>query len=309
MDTQNSKKKQRDTVRLQQYRDELVELIDQAITDDGVVEVLEGVYLGRLSVPGDKVYGTLEPSLCVIAQGSKVVLVGDSRYQYDPFNCLLTTIDLPRISQVVEVSREKPYLSFRMKLDPGLVGSVVVEAGQNARKRNPNPEATRVSPLDVELLDPLVRLVRLVERPQEAQIMLPLIKREIIFRLLTGDQGDQLFHLTIPDGSTTAIAWAVEQLRKNFDQSLRIEDLAQELSMSTSSFYQHFKTVTAMTPLQFQKRVRLQEARRLMLGEGLDATNAAYRVGYADAAYFSREYKSVFGNPPMRDIQMLRAGG
>jgi AraC-like DNA-binding protein len=135
---------------------------------------------------------------------------------------------------------------------------------------------------------------------------MPLIKREIIYRLLAGDQGGQLFHLTISEGSTSAMAWAVEQLRKNFEQSFRMEYLAQELGMSVSSFYQHFKSVTAMTPLQFQKRVRLQEARRLMLGEDLDATSAAHQVGYNDAAYFSRDYKNLFGSPPMRDVQRMR---
>ncbi len=306
MDTLKGKKAERDTIRLQLYREELVELISQAIIDDGEVQVLEGVHLGRLSILGDKVYSVLEPSLCVIAQGSKVVFLGESRYQYDPFNYLLTTIELPRISQIVEVSRDKPYLSLRLVLDPNLVGSVMIEAGHNVPKRIPNAEATKVSPLNMELLDALVRLIRLIKDPEEAHILLPLIKREIIFRLLAGNQGGQLFHLTVSEGSTSSMAWAVEQLRKNFDQSFRIEDLAQELGMSVSSFYQHFKSVTAMTPLQFQKRVRLQEARRLMLGEDLDATSAAYRVGYNDAAHFNREYKNVFGKPPMRDVKQLR---
>lgn len=307
MNALKGKKEARDTIRLQLYREELVDRIGQTITEDsGEAQVLEGVYLGRLSMPGGKVYSVLEPSLCVIAQGSKVVFLGDSRYQYDPFNYLLTTIELPRISQVVEASREKPYLSLRLVLDPNLVGSVMIEAGYHVQKRNTNAEATRVSPLNVELLDALVRLIRLIDHPQEAQILMPPIKREIIYRLLAGDQGDQLFHLTIAEGSTSAMAWAVEQLRQNFDQPLRIEQLAQELGMSVSSFYQHFKSVTAMTPLQFQKRIRLQEARRLMLGENLDATSTAYQVGYNDAAYFNREYKSVFGIPPIRDVQHLR---
>ena len=299
-------KDERNALRLQLYREELVDRIGQAITDDGVTEPLEGVHLGRLSAPLDRVYSVLEPSLCIIAQGSKVVFLGDSRYQYDPFSYLLTTIELPRISHVVEASREKPYLSLRLELDPNLVGSVMMEAGYVIQKKNPNAEATKVSPLNAELLDVLVRLVRLIEYPDEARILMPLIKREIIFRLLTGDEGERLRHLAVSEGSTSSMAWAVEQLRQNFDQSFRMEDLAQELGMSVSSFYQHFKSVTAMTPLQFQKRVRLQEARRLMLGENLDATRAAYQVGYNDAAYFSRDYKSLFGNPPKRDIQLLR---
>lgn len=306
MDARTLKIGERDSIRLQLSREELVERIGQAITRDGELQPLEGVHLGRLSAPLDKVYSVLEPSLCVIAQGSKVVFLGDRRYQYDPFNYLLTTIELPRISHVVEASREKPYLSLRMELDPNLVSLVMMEAGYAIQKKNLNAQATKVSPLNPELLDVLVRLVRLIEYPDEMPILLPLIKREIIFRLLAGDQAGQLFHLTVSEGSTSSMAWAVEQLRQGFDQSFRMEDLAQELGMSVSSFYQHFKSVTAMTPLQFQKRVRLQEARRLMLGEDLDATSAAYQVGYNDAAYFSRDYKSLFGNPPKRDIQLLR---
>ena len=306
MDSDKRNKDERMALRLQMYRQELVELISQAITDDGATQVLEGVHLGRLSAPMDRVYSVLEPSLCIIAQGSKAVFLGDRRYQYDPFNYLLTTLELPRISHVVEASREKPYLSLRLELDPNLVSSVMMEAGYVRHKKHLNAEATKVSPLDAGLLDPVVRLLRLIEQPDEAPILMPLIKREIMFRLLAGDQADQLFHLTISEGHTSSMAWAVEQLRQNFDQSLRMEDLAQELGMSVSSFYQHFKSVTAMTPLQFQKRVRLQEARRLMLGEDFDATSAAYQVGYNDAAYFSRDYKSLFGEPPMRDVQRLR---
>ena len=306
MDAIGRKREERDALRLQLDREELVELIQQAVTKDGEVEVFEGVYLARLSALRDKVYSVLEPSLCVIAQGSKEVFMGDKRFQYDPFNYLLTTMELPRISQVIDASKGKPYLSFRLVLDPKLVGSVMIDAGYNAQKKNVNAEATRVSPVNVELLDALVRLLKLIGHPEEAKIRLPLIKREIVYLLLAGEQGEQLCHLTIADGSTSTMARAVEQLRKNFDQSFHMEDLAQELGMSVSSFYEHFKSVTALTPLQFQKRVRLQEARRLMLGEGLDATSAAYQVGYNDAAYFNREYKSLFGIPPMRDVQRLR---
>lgn len=292
--------------RLKLYREELVELIGQKVTENGEIQILDGVYLARLSRPMDKVYSVLKPSLCIIAQGSKEVFLGERRYQYDPFNYLITTLELPRISHVIEASNEKPYLSLRVELDPNLVGSVMVEAGYIMKKKNLNAEATKVSPLGAELLDVLVRLVRLTDHPDEKRMLMPLIKREIIFRLLNTDEGERLCHLTVSERAISSIAWAVEQLKRNFDQSFRMEDLAQELGMSLSSFYQHFKSVTAMTPLQFQKRVRLQEARRLMLGEDLDVTNAAYQVGYNDAAYFSRDYKSHFGKPPKRDIQKLR---
>jgi len=163
-----------------------------------------------------------------------------------------------------------------------------------------------VSLLDGNLLEAFVRLVRLVDSPAHAQVLGPLIIREILYWLLIGEQGSRLRHLALQGGYTPDIIQAVKRLRQHFDQPLRIEELAQDLGMSVSGFHHHFKAVTALSPLQFQKQLRLQEARRLMLSEDLDATSAAYRVGYQDAAYFNREYKSLFGVPPMRDVQRLR---
>lgn len=306
MNVINDQQTERDAQRLQSGREELVELMTTTIRQDGVIEALPGLHLGRLSAPMEKLHSVLEPSLCVIAQGSKVVFVGSSRYHYDPFRYLLTTLELPRVSQVTEASREKPYLSLRLELDPNLVGSVMIEAGQVISKGNADTEATTVNILDAGLLDAVVRLVRLLDSPFEARILMPLIKREIVYRLLMGNQGGRLWHLTVSGGYTSNIARAVERLRQDFDQPVRIEELAQELGMSVSSFHQHFKSVTAISPLQFQKRLRLQEARRLMLSEDFDATSAAYQVGYSDTAHFNREYKSLFGAPPIRDIQRLR---
>jgi AraC-like DNA-binding protein len=154
----------------------------------------------------------------------------------------------------------------------------------------------------------VVRLVRLIDTPTEASVLAPLVKREIVYRLLIGQQGDRLRHIAVLGGYTPPIAKAIEQLRQNFDQPLRIDDVAREIGMSVSGFHHHFKAVTAMSPLQFQKQVRLQEARRLMLGEHLDAASAGYRVGYDDASYFNRDYKRLFGLPPMRDVERLREG-
>lgn len=294
------------TNRMQASSAELVERLSQIMQEDGVIEPLKGVHLARLSAPNEKIHSVLEPSFCVIAQGSKEVFVGDTHYQYDAHNYFLSTLELPRVSQVTEASREKPYLSFRLELDPNIVGSVLVEAGIPIPSGHVDACAMNVSRIDAELLDAMLRMARLIDAPHDVRLMKPLITREIIYRLLKGNQGHRLCHMTVGTGYTTYIATAIERLRQNFDKTFLIEDLAQELGMSVSSFHQHFKSVTAMSPLQFQKRLRLQEARRLMLGEELDATSAAYRVGYNDASHFSREYKSLFGNPPMRDVQQLR---
>ncbi len=169
--------------------------------------------------------------------------------------------------------------------------------------------AIDVSALDASLLDAVVRLVRLLDSPTEARFLAPLVMREIVYRLMLGAQGGRLHQIAALGGATHRIAEAVERLRNDFDQPLRIEQLAQELGMSVSGFHHHFRALTAMSPLQFQKQLRLQEARRLMFGEGLDATSAGYRVGYSNASHFTREYKRLFGEPPMRDIEQLREAG
>jgi AraC-like DNA-binding protein len=236
------------------------------------------------SSPTQPLHGVIAPAFCVIAQGSKVVLLGDDHYRYDPAHYLLVTAELPVVGQIVEASPECPYLSLRLELTPTLVGSVMVEAGHPPPRSHPPVRALDVSPLDMDLLDVVVRLVRLQDSPHDAGFLAPLITWEIIYRLLQGDQSGRLHQIATVGGYAHRIAKAIERIRKNFDQPLRIEDLAREVGMSVSGFHAHFKAVTALSPLHFQKQLRLQEARRLMLGEHLDAASAGYRVGYDDAA-------------------------
>ena len=287
-------------------REELVERIARSIRIDGAVEPLQGLHLTRHSSALETLYSVVEPSLCVVAQGSKEFLLGKSRYQYDPFHYLLVTVDLPYVGQVLEATKKRPFLSLRLEIDSTLVRSVMLETDHAVPANPADMRAIAVSPLDANLLDAVVRLVRLLDSPAEAHVLQPLITREIIYRLLIGEQGDRLRHLAAQGGHTSHIAYAVERLRRDFDQPQRIEQLAGELGMSVSGFHHHFKAVTTMSPLQFQKRLRLQEARRLMSSESLDAASAAYRVGYRDASHFNREYKSLFGAPPMRDVRRLR---
>jgi AraC-like DNA-binding protein len=243
----------------------------------------------------------------VVAQGSKEVLLGDDCYRYDADRYLITAAALPIATRVTEASEERPYLGVVLGLDPALVGSVMVEAGHPAPGDRTAVRAFEVSPLDAGLLDAVLRLVGLLDAPaDEARFLRPLITREIVFRLLKGEQGDRLRQTAVLGGHGHRIARALEHLREEFDRPLRIEDIAREVGMSVSGFHHHFKAVTAMSPLQFQKRMRLQEARRLMLGEDLDAGSAGHRVGYGDASQFSREYKRLFGEPPARDAERLR---
>jgi AraC-like DNA-binding protein len=307
MDAINEPQIERDVLRMQTGREELVERILQALPQDGAAQPLEGLHLFRSSTPLAPVHSVVRPCLCVIAQGSKEVLLGDSRYVYDPFHYLISTVELPRTSQVLEASPERPYLSLRLDLTPALVGAVMSAAHVPAAPANPaKTRAMNVSPLDGNLQDAVLRLVRLLQTPAEAPVLLPLIQREIVFRLLTGEQAARLYHLASGGSYTPLITRAVERLRQCYDQPLRMETLAHELGISVSGLHHHFKAITAMSPLQYQKQLRLQEARRLMLSENLDAASAAFRVGYNDASHFNREYKSLFGCPPMRDVQRLR---
>ncbi|MBW4528346.1 MAG: AraC family transcriptional regulator [Phormidium tanganyikae FI6-MK23] len=302
----NDPQSTREADRAQANRDELTERIAQATRQDGTIEPLQGLHFYRISSPSECVHSVSIPAFCVIAQGSKEVLLGSDCYQYDPMHYLLGTVELPIASRILEASPEKPFLSLRLDLDPSLVGSVMVEAGYSSAQRGASVKAIDVSPLDIDLLDAVVRLVRLLDAPAEAQVLMPLIKQEIIYRLLMGAQGSRLRQIAVLGGYTHHIAKAVDRLRKEFNQPLRIETIARELGMSVSGFHHHFKSVTAMSPLQFQKQLRLQEARRLLLGENMDATSAAYHVGYDDASHFNREYKRLFGAPPMRDVERLR---
>jgi AraC-like DNA-binding protein len=306
MDLMNRPQSEREAHKAQAGRDELVERIARAVREDGTVEPLEGLHLNRASSPTGLGHGVSKPAFCVIAQGSKEVLLGDNRYRYDPAHYLITTAALPVAGRITEASEERPYLGLVVRLDPTLVGSVMVEAGHPAPRSRSDVKAIDVSPLDEGLLDAVVRLVRLLDSPTDARFLAPLITREIVYRLLMGAQSGRLHHIAALGDHSHRIVRALERLRKDFDQPLRIEDIARELGMSVSGFHHHFKAVTAMSPLQFQKQLRLQEARRLMLGEDLDAASAGYRVGYGDASHFTREYKRLFGAPPMRDVERLR---
>ena len=308
MDSTNHRQPEREEQRVHASRNELIERLARAVPDDGTTTPLDGLMLRRASAPMELGHSVSYPSVCVIAQGSKELRLGDTRHRYDPAHYLITTAALPIASRVVEASPERPYLGLVLRLDPTLVGSVLVEAGYVAPPRQSAVQAIDVSLLDAGLLDAVVRLVRLLDTPADARFLAPLVTREIVYRLLIGEQGGRLMQLAALGGAAHRIVEAIARLRQDFDQPLHIEELAHEYGMSVSGFHHHFRAVTALSPLQFQKHLRLQEARRLMLGEGLDAASAGYRVGYGDASHFTREYKRLFGAPPMQDVEQLREG-
>jgi AraC-like DNA-binding protein len=302
----NKTETRRDAQRVTANREELTERINRTVSEDGAKEVLPGFFLARSSRPLQSLNTVYQPAFCFIAQGRKRALLAEEVFRYDPGHYLLFTVDLPLIFQIEKATPDEPYLGLRLDLDPSLVASVLVEADIKIKKGDASTKAMDVHSIDANLLDAVVRLVRLADEPESSTVLAPLIVKEIIYRLLAGGQGARLGHL-LQSGDTQRISRAIGHLREHFDEPLKIDDFARQLGMSVSGFHHHFKSVTAMSPLQFQKQIRLQEARRLMLGEDLDAASAGFRVGYEDPSYFSRDYKKLFGSPPQRDIVSLRS--
>jgi AraC-like DNA-binding protein len=237
------------------------------------------------------------------------VLLGKERYRYDPAHYLLLSAGLPLVSRILEASKERPYLGLRVLLDPAIITAVLVEADHLAPRANGDPRALNVSTISANLLDAVVRLVRLVDTPNDYKMLAPLIIREIVYWLVLGEQHGRLRRIALVGASEHRMSKAIELIRKNYDKLLHITRVARTLGMSVSGFHHHFKSATAMSPLQFQKQLRLQEARRLLIADDCDAATAAYRVGYDDPSHFSREYKRLFGEPPMRDVERLRSRG
>ncbi|HEY6187272.1 MAG TPA: AraC family transcriptional regulator [Pyrinomonadaceae bacterium] len=298
----------REAQRAHSNREELLERMARALPEDGAFEAVDGLFLARLSRPMESVSALYQPAFCFVVQGSKQVLLGEEMFRYDPGHYLIFTVDLPVVFRVEEASEERPYFGIRLDLDPTIVASVLMESGFETRKGDAGVKAIGVDRVDADLLDAIVRLTRLLDAPGGRKVLAPLIKREIVYRLLAGGEGARLGHLLASSrGDTRRISRAIGHLREHYDEPLKIEEVARELGMSVSGFHHHFKSVTMMSPLQFQKQIRLQEARRLMLGEDLDAASAGFRVGYEDPSYFSRDYKKLFGAPPQRDIARLRS--
>lgn len=290
----------------EELRKELIRLLTRARQEDGVEETLPGLFVARSSTLATSPNVVRQPAFCFIAQGKKRAMLGEEVFVYDPGNYLVFTVDLPITFQIDEASEDVPYLGLRLDLDPSIVAAVMAETDIRFKKGDAAAKAVDVGAVDVDLLDAVVRLVRLIERPKDTKLLAPLIKKEIVYRLLIGGQGARLGHM-MASADTRRISMAIGRLRENLDQPLRIEDIADDLGMSISGFHHQFKSVTAMSPLQYHKQIRLQEARRLMLGEDMDAASAGFQVGYEDPAYFSRDYKKQFGEPPKRDISRLRS--
>ena len=265
-----------------------------------------GLSLFRRTEPTEPMTGMYEPSICLAVQGAKRVMLGDDTYVYDAHHYLITSVHLPTVVQIIEASREKPYLGLRLKFDLREISQLMADSNLPPPRAQQSSRGMATGEMTLPLVTAVQRLVDLLDEEKDIPILAPVIQREIIYRLLVGDQGERLRQIAAAGSQSQQIARAIDWLKENFTQPLRIDDLAEHARMSTSTFHHHFRSMTALSPLQFQKQLRLQEARRLMLSERLDAANAAFQVGYESPSQFSREYNRQFGAPPLRDIMSLR---
>ena len=265
-----------------------------------------GLSLFRWIEPTEPVTGMYEPSICLVAQGAKRVRLGEDTFVYDAHNYLITSVHLPTVVQIIEASPEKPYLGLRLMLDQREISQLMVDSNLPPPRVQQSSRGMATGEVTLPLLTAIQRLIDLLAEQQDIPILAPIIQREIIYRLLVGDQGDRLRQIASAGSQSHQIARAIDWLKGNFSQPLHIDDLAGEVRMSSSTFHHHFRSMTALSPLQFQKQLRLQEARRLMLAERMDAATAGFQVGYESPSQFSREYNRLFGAPPLRDITNLR---
>lgn len=288
---------------------ELVERVAKGTPCDGVNETrFAPLALMRATEVGAALPAVLTPSLCIVVQGRKRAFVGNQTFQYDPFNYLLVSLSLPVRSQIVDASPEQPYLCIRLDIDMREVGRLLLETKSEPRPPAPTSPPLYVARISSDLTEVLLRLLRLLDTPDDLPVLGPLAMRELWYRLLRGDMGHRLRTLTEADGPVQRIGRAIQLLQKRFKETLRIQDLAEVAHMSPSTFHARFKAVTDMSPLQFQKHLRLHEARRLMIGGEIDAAEAGHRVGYESPSQFSREYRRLFGAPPRREIASQRRG-
>ncbi len=273
--------------------------------DGSVGTALPGVTLIRCASPTLPMPVIYEPTVCFVAQGRKRATLGSSIIHYDPSSYLLASVGVPVMGAVIEASPAQPYLSLQLDLDAAMLAELALQ--------HPRPAAADATAMSLSretmtapLLDAVTRLVMLLDTPADIAALAPLVLREILYRLLAGPGGAALYALTRADSRQGQIARAIAWIRANFRDTCAIDELASVAGMSRSTFHEHFKAVTAMSPLAFRTQLRMQEARRLMVGDGLDAANAGFRVGYDSPSQFSRDYARLFGAPPSRDAQRLR---
>ncbi|GAA2042634.1 AraC family transcriptional regulator [Catenulispora yoronensis] len=285
---------------------ELRTLLDRHARPD-YATAIDGVLVSKVERPDPPAPSMTGMVLAVIVQGAKRLALGDRVYEYRAGQYLVTSVDLPVTGQFLQIEPGRPALGFGLVLEPSAVADLLLEAGPGSVPRSAAaPSGIAVSDAPAALLDAVLRMVRLLDEPGDQAVLAPLLKREILWRAVTGEQGATVRQLGLPDSSLSHISRTVRWIREHFAQPFRVEDVARIAGMSVSAFYRNFQAVTAMSPIQFQKQIRLQEARLLLATRPGDVTGVAQRVGYDNPSQFSREYRRQFGAAPSQDAARLR---
>jgi len=284
-------------------------IIRWTASNDRLETAIPGLALRRYEAPTEPANYLHDPSICLVVQGAKRVLLGNEEFVYDANHYLITSVGLPVVAHVTEASKDVPLLGLIMKLDLRVVSQLLVDSDLPVHRVQQSPRGMAVSEVSPAVLNAFIRLIDLLDEPTDIPILGPLLQKEIIYRLIVGGQGMHLYQIAVKGSHGHQVTKALDWLKDNYSKPLRIDELASLAGMSTSTFHNHFRSLTAMSPLQFQKWMRLHEARRLMLSENQDATTAAFLVGYESPSQFNREYKRTFGAPPLRDIKTLRQTG
>lgn len=285
----------------------LAELIARHAPEDGRhASAIDCLFFGRVSAPTEPMHFAQWASFALVAQGGKALHIGDEVLHYGPGDLLLVTLDMPVRACVTAATPEKPNLGVGIAINESRLRRYLEQFPPALPLAiAPNERGVTVQKVSSLLMDAVVRLVRLLDHPEDIEALAPLIEQEIFYRLLTGPEGSRILNMALSERPGNRVAQAARWLRENFHQPLKIDQLASSVGMSISSLHHHFKAVTAMTPMQYQKQLRLNEARRLMMVEKLDAGTAGYRVGYQSASQFSREYRRLYGQSPARDSRQL----
>jgi len=294
------------STRLAQDGEELTARVERLASFQGLhTTAWPALTLFRADSVGAPTCAMYGPGLGLALQGAKQILLGQQSFLHEPASYMVNAVDVPVSSQVVRASNEAPCLCLTFRLDLQCIRELLPGV-QLRRGASVSASGLSISPLDGGLLDPLLRLVRLLDAPRDLEVLGPLIERELLYRLLSGEQGALLAQIATSGSQGHQVSRAIDWLRQHYDEPLRIDDLAARVNMSASSLHHHFRAITAMSPLQYQKQLRLHEARRLLLADQCDVATAAHRVGYESPSQFSREYSRAFGAPPLRDVARLR---
>ncbi|ESK40348.1 hypothetical protein P256_00795 [Acinetobacter nectaris CIP 110549] len=282
----------------------LNQLILSLISDKNkYITPITGLSLHRWDTPTPPSSHILDASLCFITQGKKQVILGEESYTYDEQHFLFTTIDLPVITQILEASPNKPYLGIILRLDPYILAQLMLDANIPFQHGKQEMKGVAIGETTIALQDAFYRLIQLIQTPNDISILSPLIIKEILYRLIMSPQGERLKRIAATGTAGHRIIKAIDWLRTNFSEPFRIDTISQQFGMSPSSFHQHFRDITSMSPLQYQKRIRLTEARKLLMTTQLDISSTSTQVGYESLSQFSREYKRFFGNTPSHDLR------